>query len=395
MKKRFIIIVLDSLGAGELPDAAAYNSTGANTLGHIAEYSSTFDIPTLQNMGISNIIPLKTVAPVKQPRAAYGKMASQTAGMDTTSGHWEMAGIVLTQRMPTYPHGFPRELIAAIEESIGRKVLGNIVASGTEIIQTLGEEHMQSGRPIVYTSADSVLQIAAHEEIIPLPQLYDICAQARAICQGEHSVGRVIARPFVGEKAGKFYRTANRKDFSLLPPDGNMLQCLAQAGIPVISVGKIYDVFAGKDISAAYEGHDNQQSGHSLYNALKEHDRGLIFANFVDFDSLYGHRNDLDGYRQAIETFDFYLGMLLELLREDDIFVITADHGNDPTTFGTDHNREYAPLLVYGPKVKPVALGIRSSFADLGQTAVAYLGAAPLAVGQSFLDEIIDGGVRR
>lgn len=388
--RRFIIIVLDSCGVGELPDAANYHSLGANTLGHIAEQVDSFFIPTMQSMGLANILPLKTVSAVKNPQAAYGKMASKTVGMDTTSGHWEICGSLLTSKMPTYPNGFPAALIADFEAAINRKTLGNIVASGTEIIQQLGEEHMQTGYPIVYTSADSVFQIAAHEEIIPLDQLYDICQKARAILTGEHSVGRVIARPFLGVEAGKFYRTGNRRDFSLLPPENNLLHRLEQAGKPVISIGKIADIFAHQHISSAYEGHDNQQSAYNLAQALREHKQGLIFANFVDFDSLYGHRNDAEGYKKALEAFDIYLTMLLEQLTENDILAITADHGNDPTTQGTDHNREYVPLLVYGHHVKPQLLGIRESFADLGQSVAEYLGAEPIPAGVSFLKEILD-----
>lgn len=388
--KRLIIIVLDSLGVGALPDAADYDSLGANTLGHVAKYSDSFSIPIMQSLGLANIIPLKTVEPAASPLAAYGKMASQTAGMDTTSGHWEMAGIILEQRMPTYPQGFPQQLIAEFQQAIGRRVLGNIVASGTQIIQDLGEEHMRTGSPIVYTSADSVFQIAAHEQIIPPKELYDICRQARAILTGCHSVGRVIARPFLGNRAGKFYRTGNRKDFSLLPPEGNLLQRLQEAEVPVVSIGKINDVFAGQHISRAYDGHDNQQSAASLYQAMRENSSGLLFANFVDFDSRYGHRNDIDGYRRALEAFDAYLRCILEQLTAEDVLVITADHGNDPYLPGTDHNREYVPLLVYGRQIKPVNLGIRATFADLGQTAAEFLGAKPLIHGSSFLTEISD-----
>lgn len=385
---RFIIIVLDSLGVGELPDAAEYNSVGANTLGHIAA-GQQLCIPHLRQLGLANIIPLNKVEPVAAPRAAYGKMAASSAGMDTTSGHWEISGILLPQRMPTYPHGFPQPIISALEEAIGRGVLGNCVASGTEIIQRLGAEHLRTGKPIVYTSADSVLQIAAHEDIVPVAQLYAMCQAARAIMSGPHGVGRVIARPFVGNAREGFIRTGNRKDFSLQPPAGNLLQQVVQKGLPVISIGKIYDIFAGSNITRVYEGHNNEQSAASVLRALQENAQGLIFANFVDFDMLYGHRNDLPGYAAAIEHFDEFLGALLPALVPDDILAICADHGNDPSTPGTDHNREYVPLLVYGAKVAPRSLGIRSTFADLGQTAAAYLDAAPLPAGRSFLAELV------
>ena len=385
---RFIIIVLDSLGVGELPDAAEYNSVGANTLGHIAA-GQQLSIPHLRQLGLANIIPLDKVEPVEAPLAAYGKMAASSAGMDTTSGHWEISGILLPQRMPTYPHGFPQPIISALEQAIGRGVLGNCVASGTEIIQRLGAEHLHTGKPIVYTSADSVLQIAAHEDIIPVTQLYAMCQAARSIMSGPHGVGRIIARPFVGNVQEGFTRTGNRKDFSLQPPVGNLLQQVAQKGLPVISIGKIYDIFAGSNITRVYEGHNNEQSAASVLWALQENDQGLIFANFVDFDMLYGHRNDLAGYAAAIERFDEFLGALLPALAPDDILAICADHGNDPSTPGTDHNREYVPLLVYGAKVAPQNLGVRATFADLGQTAADYLGAAPVPAGQSFLAELV------
>lgn len=386
--KRFIIIVLDSLGVGALPDAAEYNSVGANTLGHIAA-ARQLKIPQLRQLGLANIIPLDNVPSINAPLAAYGKMAARSAGMDTTSGHWEISGILLEQRMPTYPHGFPPEIIKAFETAIGREVLGNCVSSGTEIIQRLGPEHVRTGKPIVYTSADSVFQLAAHEDIIPVEQLYKMCQIARSILTGPHGVGRVIARPFIGNADDGFTRTGNRKDFSLQPPPGNLLEQVAKKGLPVISVGKIYDIFAGSHITKAYEGHNNAQSAASVLQALQENDHGLIFVNFVDFDMLYGHRNDLPGYAAAIEHFDEFLAQLLPALASDDILAICADHGNDPSTPGTDHNREYVPLLVYGAKVAPGNLGIRTTFADLGQTAAAYLETEPLAAGESFLTEIL------
>lgn len=386
--KRFIIAVMDSLGVGELPDAADYNSIGANTLGHIAEYEK-LSIPNLCALGMANILPLAGQTPAASPKAAWGKMAASSAGMDTTSGHWEISGIILANRLPTYPQGFPDEIIDPFRKAIGRDILGNCPASGTQIIEDLGEEHLATGSPIVYTSADSVFQVAAHEAIIPPDDLYKICRIARGLLQGKHAVGRVIARPFVGNAKDGFRRTENRRDFSLIPPAGCLLEQCRRSGIPVISIGKIYDIFAGCHIDKAYPGHNNAESAQSLLRALAENQDGFIFANFVDFDTLYGHRNDTIGYGKAIERFDAYLPELLSALSDDDILVICADHGNDPSSPSPDHNREYVPLLVYGAKIKPVCLGIRSTFADLGRTAAEYLGAGDFTVGKSFLKEII------
>lgn len=386
--KRIVITVMDSVGVGALPDADKYHSLGANTLGHISEHND-LRLPTMERLGIGNILPLRTILPADEPLAAYGKMASIAAGMDTTSGHWEIAGLPLREPLPTYPNGFPPAVIDAFSAAIGHGVLGNCVASGTEIIRHLGEEHLATGKPIVYTSADSVFQIAAHEELYPPPELYEFCRKARAILQGEHGVGRVIARPFVGRIAADFRRTENRRDFSLRPPAGGLLEQVRAAGLPVTSIGKIADIFAGCDIDQALPGHSNAESMRSLYQALQSPAGGLIFANFVDFDALYGHRNDVAGYAKALQEFDAGLAQALTLLRAEDIFLLTADHGNDPLSPGTDHNREYVPLLAYGQRVRPVSLGVRASFADLGQTAAAYLGVKPLAAGESFLAEIM------
>ena len=386
--KRFIIVVMDSVGCGELPDAAAYNSVGANTLGNISA-SRPLDLPHMQELGLGNIIDINGVAQTASPLAAWGKMAERTAGMDTTSGHWEIAGLVLDRPMPTYPQGFPSEVTERLREAFGCDILGNCVASGTQIIKDLGEEHVRTKKPIVYTSADSVLQIACHEEVYSPEQLYELCQKARDIMQGPHGVGRVIARPFLGSCSADFWRTENRRDFSLQPPSGGLLQRVKEAGLPVVSIGKINDIFAGCDVTDLLAGHDNGQSQSSLEEALTRFDRGLIFANFVDFDMLYGHRNNVEGYAAALESFDADLPRVLEKLGDEDILAVTADHGNDPTTQGTDHNREYVPLLICGPRVRPVALGIRPSFADLGQTAAEYLGAAALPAGKSFLNEII------
>ncbi len=385
--KRFIIAVMDSVGVGALPDAAHYDSLGANTLGHVAE-SYHLHLPNLEKLGLGNILPLANLPAAAQPLAAWGKMAAQSAGMDTTTGHWEMAGLILDKPMPTFPQGFPEDFIAAFRRRVGRGVLGNKVASGTQIIDELGRAHLETGKLIVYTSADSVFQIAAHESLVPPEQLYDYCRIAREMLSGDLAVGRVIARPFVDDFRGGFIRTENRRDFSLLPPPGGLLASCRAAGRPVVAIGKIHDVFAGQDISVSMPGHNNRQTAASLVRALKSPVSGLIFANFVDFDTLYGHRNDSQGYGRALEEFDLLLSQVLDELLDEDILVICADHGNDPTLGGTDHNREYVPLLVYGEPVRPVALGIRATFADLGQTAAAYLNAAPLPAGKSFLEQL-------
>jgi len=386
--KRFIIAVLDSVGVGALPDAERYDSLGANTLGHVAEHTH-LSLPNLQKLGLGNILPLNKVPPAEPPLAAWGKMAESSAGMDTTTGHWEMAGLLLDKPMPTFPDGFPQGFIDDFCSRIGRGVLGNKTASGTRIIDELGREHLETGKLIVYTSADSVFQIAAHESVVPPEQLYEYCRIARELLVGDLAVGRVIARPFVDDYRGGFIRTENRRDFSLAPPPGGLLANCRAAGRPVVAVGKIGDVFAGQDISIAMPGHNNRQSAASLVRALKSPVAGLIFANFVDFDTLYGHRNDLEGYRSALEEFDTMLPQLLEELQDEDILALCADHGNDPSTGGSDHNREYVPLLVCGLLVRPVPLGVRPTFADLGQTAAEYLGVAPLPAGRSFLREIL------
>ena len=388
MMKRFIIVVMDSVGCGALPDADKYHSEGANTLAHIAA-SRPLHLPHLERLGLGNILTLPHIPPAEKPAAAWGKMAARSAGMDTTSGHWEIAGLLLPEPLPTYPDGFPAEVIEPFCTRIGRGILGNCVASGTQIIKDLGEEHLRTGKPIVYTSADSVFQIAAHEEICPPDVLYEYCRIARGILQGRHGVGRVIARPFLGTSASDFSRTGNRKDFSLRPPQGGLTEAVEAARLPVVSIGKISDIFAGYGITRQLTGHHNDESMTSLYQALDETEQGLIFANFVDFDMLYGHRNNVEGYAEALETFDAGLEAVFPHLREGDILAISADHGNDPRSTKTDHDREYVPLLVFGPGVGPVDLGVRPTFADLGQTAAAYLGAAPLPAGSSFLSQII------
>lgn len=381
--KRVVMIVLDSVGAGEAPDAAAYGDAGSNTLGHIAAETPGFSLPNLARLGLGNILPLAGVPGAAKPLAAFGRLQEVSCGKDTTAGHWELAGTPVTQPLPTYPNGFPAELIAEFERRIGRKTLGNVVASGTVIIQELGGRHLRTGYPIVYTSADSVFQIAAHEEVIPLARLYEMCRIAREMLVGEHGVGRVIARPFVGEP-GDFQRTANRRDFSLLPPEGNVFMRLQQAGIPTVAIGKIHDIFADQNIDFSYPTADNTDGMDKLLAALDKHPAGFIWANLVDFDMLYGHRNNVAGYAAALQEFDAFLPRLLAKLAPGDLLLLTADHGNDPTTPSTDHSREYVPLLAYG-LAAGVDLHIRPTFADVGATVTDYLGAAATLTGTSLL----------
>lgn len=386
MNRRVILIVLDSLGIGEAPDSHLFGDQGCNTLKHTAEAVCGLNLANLQKLGLGNIIEVPGVPPASQPQAAYGRMQEKSAGKDTTTGHWEMMGLVLERPFPTYPQGFPAELIEEFEKRIGRKTLGNKVASGTVIIEELGREHLETGYPIVYTSADSVFQIAAHEEVIPLEQLYQMCRTARELLVGEHAVGRVIARPFVGEP-GSFKRTAHRHDFSLEPPR-HILDKLLESGCQVIGIGKIQDIYAGRGISQAMPTASNQDGVDKILAALELDFHGLVFANLVDFDMLFGHRNDPKGYAQALEEFDARLPEIMGKMNREDLLVITADHGCDPTSPGTDHTREYVPLLVYGSAIKPVNLGIRSTFADVGQSAADYLGVtAPDLAGKSFLPE--------
>lgn len=370
--QRVMVVVLDGMGVGELPDAAAYGDEGSCTLGHLSEAVGGLDLPHLGQLGLGNIIPIKGVPPAEGPQAAFGKMQMQAVGKDTTSGHWEMMGVTLTRPFPVFPHGFPPEVIEPFEKRIGRKAIGNKVASGTEIIEELGREHMHTGSPIVYTSADSVFQVAAHEEVIPVPELYRICEIARQILTGEFAVGRVIARPFIGTP-GHFQRTSRRHDISLLPPP-TLLDRLKDAGYQVIGVGKVYDVFAGHGISQKIPASGNTDIALQALHAFKEIDKGLVFATLVDFDTLYGHRNDPSGYARALKEFDDFLPEILKSLGTGDLLAITADHGCDPTTPSTDHSREYVPLLLAGPQVKPLAIGTRHSMADLGATLAALFG---------------------
>jgi phosphopentomutase len=390
MIKRTLLLILDSLGVGELPDAGLYGDEGSNTLGNMARVLGGLTLPHFEELGLGNIIPIQGVKEVADCKAAWGKMAEKSRGKDTTTGHWEMMGIVLKQPFPVYPNGFPPEVLREFEAKIGRKTLGNIVASGTVIIQELGAEHLKTGYPIVYTSADSVFQIAAHEDVIPVDELYDMCLQARRILTGEHSVGRVIARPFVGIP-GAFERTDRRKDFSVEPPGLTVLDHLVNAGMPVTGIGKIHDVFAGKGITDSIHSHNNTDGINIIMNTLATQERGLIFANLVDFDMKYGHRNDPVGYYQALAEVDRALPGMINHMRPHDALIITGDHGCDPTTPSTDHSREYVPLLVMGPGLKPgVRLGIRDGFSDLGKSIADMMGVeTPGLPGTSFADLVL------
>lgn len=385
MSKRAFIIVLDGVGVGALPDADNYQDVGSHTLLHTAEAVGGLDTPTLQIMGLGHIIPVPGIRAVPNPVAAFGKMAEQSIGKDTTSGHWEISGLINHQTFPTYPHGFPPEIVQQFSTEIGRGILGNIPASGTDIIDELGEKHIQTGKPIVYTSADSVFQIAAHEEIIPLKKLYRMCLIARAILSGKHAVGRVIARPFLGQP-GAFIRTRNRHDFSLPPSGPTVLSLLQAAGKKVIGVGKISDIFAGVGLTESRPTQSNQHGMEVIIDAAKEPFDGLLFANLIDTDMLYGHRRDPKGFATAIEAFDQQLKLLLPLLSNHDLLIITADHGNDPTFQGSDHTREYVPLLALGAGLKPGSnLGTRETFADVGATVLHFFNLAGKIDGCSFL----------
>ncbi|MCX6349332.1 MAG: phosphopentomutase [Candidatus Aureabacteria bacterium] len=387
--KRAIIIVLDSAGIGALPDAGRYGDAGANTLGHIAGAVSDLSLPHFQELGLGNIAPLPRIPPSPHPAAAFGKAAEQAQGKDTTVGHWEIAGLVKQKPFPVYPEGFPPDLVARFEKIIGTPVIGNCAASGTEILDRLGPEHLRTGRPILYTSADSVFQIAGHEEVFPLEKLYGMCRQARTLLAGEHAVARVIARPFIG-KPGNFVRTSHRHDFSFPPPEDTLLDVLVGAGRKTFGVGKIYDIFAGKGISEWVVTESNRDGVDKTLAALGRDGFSLIFTNLVDFDSHYGHRRNTQAYARALEEFDALIPKIRAALRPEDILFFTADHGCDPTFAAhTDHTREYIPILVLGRPVRAGAdLGTRKSFADIGQTIAEYLGVESLKYGTSFLGEI-------
>lgn len=385
MKKRLFLIVLDSFGIGEEPDAHLWHDEGSNTLGAIRE-SKYFNCPNLEKLGLFNIDGVE--GGVKAPLAAYARMQEASMGKDTTIGHWEIAGIISPQPLPTYPNGFPKEVIEKFEALTGRKTLCNMPYSGTEVIKDYGEESMKTGKLIIYTSADSVFQIAAHEDVVPIEELYKICEIARELLQGEHGVGRVIARPFEGEYP--FKRTPRRHDYSLIPPKNTMLDLLSKAGFATISVGKIYDIFAGKSVSQSNRTTSNADGMQKTMQMLDNDFEGLCFTNLVDFDMVYGHRNDIDGYAKAMTEFDTWLGEFLPKLGENDLLLITADHGCDPKTPSTDHSREYVPMLLYGKNVKPVNLSTRKTFSDISATVLEYFGVDQEDTqGTSFLKEVL------
>jgi phosphopentomutase len=384
--KRIVWIVLDSVGVGEMPDAAQYGDAGSDTLGHIAQ-SRKLHLDNLCALGLGNIRPLDRLPPDTAPKGAYGRCALASPGKDTTTGHWEMAGIHLVKPFPVYPHGFPPEVMDEFERRIGRATLGNKAASGTEILEELGEEHMRTGSPIVYTSADSVFQVAAHEEVITLYELYKICETAREILRGKHEVGRVIARPFVGSP-GAFTRTPNRHDYAVPPPKGMLLDQLHDKGIEVFAIGKIFDVFLGRGIRDYEKTKSNADGMEKTLQAMDSFPSGMIFVNLVDFDQLYGHRNDVEGYARALEAVDDWLPSIEARLKPDDLLILTADHGCDPTTKSTDHSREYVPLLVYGKGAHSgVDLGTRKTLSDIGQTVAENFGTS-IVTGESFLKQI-------
>jgi phosphopentomutase len=384
---RAIVIVIDSLGVGELPDAAEYGDQGSHTLGHIAR-RVPLQVPALRSLGLSRIVEIPGGEFVASPAAAFGRMAEHSPGKDSVTGHWELMGLAIDRAFPVFPNGFPEEVIREFERRIGRKTLGNTVASGTVIIEQLGEEHLRTGSPIVYTSADSVFQIAAHEDVIPVPELYRQCEIAYDMLVNGMGLGRIIARPFVGAP-GAFRRTSNRHDFAVPPQGETVLDRLQASGVPVFAIGKIVDLFAGKGIAESVHTASDDEGMDAVERALAERPRGLIFANLVDFDTVYGHRNNVEGYAQNLERFDARLSEVLPNLGPDDLLVLTADHGNDPTTASTDHSREYVPLLVCGAQVRAgVDLGTRTTFADLGQTLAEVFGVGRMAHGASFLGEI-------
>ena len=389
---RVNLSVLDSVGCGDAPDADKYGDLGSNTLGNMARAVGGLDLPHLGRLGLGNLTGIEGVPPVADTPGAYGRLTEVSAGKDTTTGHWEIAGVILERPFPVYPDGFPAGLLAEFEARTGRGWLGNYPASGTEIIKELGAEHMATGKLIVYTSADSVFQIAAHEEIVPLAELYDICRTARELLSGEHAVGRVIARPFVG-RPGRFSRTENRRDFSLEPPAPTILDAVKAAGLEVMGVGKIEDIFAGRGLTRSNHTGNNMAGVDAIIEFLGQDNRGLIFSNLVDFDALYGHRNNPAGYAEALAAVDRRLPEIEAALGRGDVTIITADHGNDPTTPSTDHSRERVPLLVAGPPVKAgLNLGTRATFADISATIAGLLDVPWAGPGRSFAGEILANG---
>ncbi len=384
--RRAAVIVLDGLGCGTSPDTAAYGDEGSDTLGNVARAVGGLTLPNLEALGLGLTSQVQGMRTDIQPRAAYGSMNSASAGKDSTTGHWELCGVLLERAFPTYPHGFPPDLLDEFSRRTGRGTLCNRTGSGTEVIETFGVEHMATGKWIVYTSADSVFQVAAHEGVVPLSELYAACAVAREICSGEHAVSRVIARPFVGGP-GTFHRTPNRKDLSVVPPDQTLLDRMEARGIPRVGVGKVDDLFAGRGISSTHTP-TNADAYRLIESGLRTMDGGFLFANVIEFDQSWGHRNDVAGFHRGLLELDAELPRFLAPIRADDLVIFTADHGNDPTTPSTDHSREAVPVLVLGPKVRPVPLGRRKTFADVGQTVAEFFGMESLPAGTSFLNEV-------
>ncbi len=389
MSKRVVLIVMDSVGIGQLPDAQKFGDDGVNTLGNIIKAYDDIEIPNLTKLGIGNVDGFEQVKEIDSPIGAFGKCAEVSQGKDTTTGHWEMVGLRVDEPFKTFPDGFPKDVIEEFESKTGRKVIGNKPASGTAILDELAQQHMKTGEVIVYTSADSVFQIAAHEEIVPLDELYKMCKIAREMMMGDNALARIIARPFIGEP-GNFTRTSNRRDFSLDPDGDTILDNIKKAGQDVIAVGKIEDIFNGKGITEAIHTKSNMDGVDQTIEYMKKDNKGLIFTNLVDFDSKYGHRRNVEGYKEAIEELDLRIPEVIDNLKDDDILILTADHGNDPTYKGTDHTREYIPVLVYGKNVKSgVNIGIRNTFSDIGATVADILGAKLPSNGESFKDLIL------
>ena len=385
--KRAFLIVLDDLGVGAAEDAAAYGDAGSDTLGNVARAVGGVKLPILEGLGLGRVVAMEGVRPLERPRAAFGRLSPASAGKDSTTGHWELCGLVVPDPFPTYPGGFPAEVLDEFARRTGRGWLGNRAASGTAILDELGAEHLAGGKWIVYTSADSVFQVAAHEGVVPLEELYAACEAARAMLTGEHAVSRVIARPFTGPPGAFVRDSARRRDFSLEPSGPTLLDRLADAGVPRVGVGKVDDLFARRNIQATHTP-TNADAFRLLRGALADVHSGLVFANVIEFDQSWGHRNDVPGFHGGLVELDAALGEMLPLVREEDLFILTADHGNDPTTTSTDHSRERVPALVYGPRVRPVDLGTRATFADVGQTVAEWFGVPALTAGTSFLGAI-------
>jgi len=387
---RVVVIVLDGVGAGEAPDAELYGDLGSNSLGNTALAIGGLVLPNFEKLGLGHITPIKGIQPISNPEGSYGKLQPKSSGKDTVSGHWELMGIYLPKPFPTYPKGFPQDIINEFKNRTGYDILGNIAASGTEIIQTYGLEHIQTGKPIIYTSADSVFQIAAHEEIIPLEKLYKLCEISREMLTGDHAVGRVIARPFLGSKSGQFKRTENRRDYPLIPLGKTILEKLVEAGKDVYSVGKIDDIFAHRGITKSFHSENNPDAISSLLEIMPMRFEGMVFVNLIEFDMIYGHRNDPQGYADALKRVDEIIPKLKAVMHPSDLIIFTADHGVDPTTSGTDHSREYVPLIVFGENTRQgVNLGIQESFGDVAATIAEIFSLTPPEIGVSFLNKIL------